>query len=124
MGWGDEEIVGSAAKVETMAMIGMVILAVMSSPVGLLPTVPDWGLPTECAYVEGTVENKSVEGSDHVLWVVGSADNGTRLQLRVYVSELVFTLTDLNSTYQGHTCQMKTLHNMIDNGTVDIVGVV
>ena len=122
MGGRDEKVVTGAASMETMAVIMLVVVSLMTSPVGLLPSVPDWGLPTDCAYVEGMVDGKTVEGPDHVLWVVGSADNGTPLKLRIYVSELIFTVTDLNSTYHGYTCEMKTLHDMIDNGTVDIVG--
>ena len=106
----------------SLGIIAILLLAIIT-PTTLTPNIQTWGIPTNCAYLNGTVIDKTVEAEEgETLWVMGSADNETTLRAKIAVSELTYSLSEINNTYSGFTCEMQSIHEMLETGELTILG--
>ncbi len=106
----------------SIGIIALLLLAILT-PTSLTPSIQTWGIPMNCAYLNGTIIDKTIESEEGgTLWVVGSADNETNLRAKIAVSELTYSLSEVNTTYDAYTCEMQSIHEMLENGELTILG--
>ena len=108
----------------SLGIIAILLLAIIA-PTTLTPSIHTWGIPMNCGYLNGTVMDKTIEVEDgETLWIVGSVDNDTTLWAKVAVSPLTYSLLEINNTYNGYTCEMQSIHDMLKTGELTILGYV
>ena len=108
----------------SLGVIAILLLALIA-PTTLTPSIHTWGIPMNCAYLDGTVIDKIIEEDmGETLWVIVSADNETTWWAKIAVSELTFSLSEVNNTYKGYTCEMQSIHDMLKTGELTILSYV
>lgn len=80
-------------------------------------------IPYDCAYLEGTVYEKvefdePIAGYNHGLRVNVSVNNTTYYNIGVCVTPLIYNLSEVGGVYQGRTCKMGDIHEMIREGVI------
>jgi len=101
------------------------MLATQSEVMMKAAEAPIWQgqIPYDCAYLQGTVYEKvafdePINGYDYGLRVNVTVDNTTNHKIGIAVSELTYELARVNGSYNGYTCKMADIHDMIDQGII------
>lgn len=109
---------------DTPPYVFLVILLVLIAVTDVPAAVPHpgrWGIPMNCAWLDGTVTGKIVEEGDpyntYGITFSGNIDNGTERYGYIIVSELTYTAATINESYELYTCDMFKIHDMIEAGT-------
>ena len=110
-----------AASDHYIFVVVALVLAASVIPPSAVPHPGTYGIPYDCAWLEGTVTHKIVEeGDPHDRFGIafsGSIDNGTQRYGYITVSETTYRAAEINESYEVYTCEMFKIHDMIEEGT-------
>ena len=111
----------AADGVHYIFLVILLVLVAIVTPPAAVPHPGTWGIPMNCAWLEGTITDKIVEeGDPHDKYGIafsGNIDNGTQRYGYIIVSEITYNAATINESYALYTCEMFKIHDMIEEGT-------